>query len=129
MSGYMAPALMKSSDDLIEYWVKDSSTVDPNAKKGYSERFIHGEIFRVYPEVSCVMHIHAEAVLPYAAAVHVPMTPIFHMAGFLGSQVPIFDIAKVYEPGGQRDMLARTARFGTALAKTFSQIRTQLLLL
>lgn len=34
MSGYMAPALVKSSDDLIEYYVKDSSTVDPNAKKG-----------------------------------------------------------------------------------------------
>jgi hypothetical protein len=34
MSGYMAPALVKSSDDLIEYHVKDSSTVDPSAKKG-----------------------------------------------------------------------------------------------
>lgn len=34
MSGYMAPALVKSSDDLIEYYVEDSSTVDPNAKKG-----------------------------------------------------------------------------------------------
>jgi ribulose-5-phosphate 4-epimerase/fuculose-1-phosphate aldolase len=84
MCGYMAPALVRSSDDLIEYWIKDSSTVDPNAKKGYSERFIHGEMFRMYPEVNCVVHSHAEDVLPYVAAAEIPMVPIFHMAGFLG---------------------------------------------
>ncbi|KAK6204163.1 hypothetical protein LQW54_008397 [Pestalotiopsis sp. IQ-011] len=72
MSGYMAPALVKSSDDLIEYYVKDSSTVDPNAKKGCSE-------------------------------------------------VPVFDIGDIYEPGDQQDMLIRNARLGTALAKEFSR--------
>jgi ribulose-5-phosphate 4-epimerase/fuculose-1-phosphate aldolase len=81
--GYTAPALVTSSDDLIEYWVKDSSTVDPNAKKGYSERFIHGEIFRMFPGVNCVVHSHAQAVLPYVTS-GVPLLPVFHMAGFLG---------------------------------------------
>ncbi|KAM0808342.1 putative Class II aldolase/adducin N-terminal domain-containing protein [Seiridium cardinale] len=121
MSGYMAPALVKSSGDLIEYWVNDSSTVDPKAGKGYSERFIHGEMFRMYPDVNCVVHSHAEDVLPYVAATEVPMTPVFHMAGFLGSHVPVFDIEKIYEPDDQQDMLIRNARFGTALAKHFSQ--------
>lgn len=120
MSGYMAPALVKSSDDLIEYYVEDSSTVDPNAKKGYAERFIHGEIFRVYPEVNCVVHSHAEAVLPYVAA-DVRMMAVFHMAGFLGSEVPVFDVGDIYEPGDQQDMLIRNARLGTALAKEFSR--------
>jgi ribulose-5-phosphate 4-epimerase/fuculose-1-phosphate aldolase len=81
--GYTAPALVTNSDDLIEYWVKDSSTVDPNAKKGYAERFIHGEIFRMFPDVNCVVHSHAEAVLPYVTS-GVPLLPVFHMAGFLG---------------------------------------------
>jgi hypothetical protein len=27
MSGYIAPALVSSKDDLIEYWVKDSEPV------------------------------------------------------------------------------------------------------
>lgn len=89
MSGYLAPALVKSSDDLIEYWVKDSSPVDPNAGKGYAERFIHGEILKLYPEVNCVVHSHAEAVLPYVAAINVPLTPVFHMAGFLGKSYGI----------------------------------------
>lgn len=120
MSGYMAPALVKSSDDLIEYHVKDSSTVDPSAKKGYAERFIHGEIFRVYPEVNCVVHSHAEAVLPYVAA-DVRMMAVFHMAGFLGPEVPVFDVGQIYEPGDQQDMLIRNARLGTALAKQFSR--------
>lgn len=85
MCGYMAPALVRNSEDLIEYWVKDSSTVDPKAKKGYAERFIHGELFRKYPEVNCVVHSHAEEVLPYVVAAGIPLMPVFHMAGFLGN--------------------------------------------
>jgi Class II Aldolase and Adducin N-terminal domain len=83
MCGYMAPALVSSSADLIDYWVEGSDPVNPDAKKGYSERFIHGEMFRMYPDVNCVVHSHAEEVLPYVAG-GVPLVPIFHMAGFLG---------------------------------------------
>ena len=83
MCGYMAPGVVSSSEDLIEYYVSDGSTVDPNAKKGYSERFIHGEMFKKFPGVNCVIHSHAEAVLPYVTS-GVPLLPVFHMAGFLG---------------------------------------------
>jgi hypothetical protein len=83
MCGYMAPGVVSSSEDLIEYYVADGSTVDPNAKKGYSERFIHGEMFKKFPGVNCVIHSHAEAVLPYVTS-GVPLLPVFHMAGFLG---------------------------------------------
>ena len=83
MCGYMAPGVVSSSDDLIEYYVADGSTVDPNAKKGYSERFIHGEMFKKFLSVNCVIHSHAEAVLPYVTS-GIPLLPVFHMAGFLG---------------------------------------------
>jgi ribulose-5-phosphate 4-epimerase/fuculose-1-phosphate aldolase len=75
MCGYMAPALVSSFGDLIEYWVDGSDPVDPNAKKGYSERFIHGEMFRRFPVVNCVVHSHAEEVLPYVAN-GVPLLPV-----------------------------------------------------
>jgi len=65
--------------------------VEQNAKKGYSERFIHGEIFRMYPSVNCVIHSHAEAVLPYATS-GVPLVPLFHMAGFLGNYQFLTDL-------------------------------------
>jgi ribulose-5-phosphate 4-epimerase/fuculose-1-phosphate aldolase len=83
MCGYMAPALVASPSDLILYHVSDSSTVDPNAKKGYSERFIHGELYKRFPSVNCVIHSHAEDVLPYVVS-GVPMRAVYHMAGFLG---------------------------------------------
>ena len=85
MCGYMAPALVASPADLIEYRIEDSSTVEPNAKKGYSERFIHGEIFKRFPDVNCVIHSHAEDVLPYVIA-GIPFKAVYHMSGFLGKR-------------------------------------------
>lgn len=122
MCGYMAPAMVSSPDDLIHYNVSDSSTVDPAAKKGYSERFIHGELFRRFPAVNCVIHSHAEEVLPYVVSMGVKLKPVYHMAGFLSNDgVKVFDIDPLYRDGEQRDMLVNNARFGTALAEKFSQ--------
>ncbi|KAH0841953.1 class II aldolase [Fonsecaea pedrosoi] len=120
MCGYMAPALVASPSDLIYYHVADSSTVDPNAKKGYSERFIHGEIYKRYAGVNCVIHSHAEEVLPYVVSMGVKLKAIYHMAGFLGSKgVRVFDIDPLYRNGEQRDMLVNNSRFGAALADKF----------
>lgn len=121
MCGYMAPALVSSPSDLIHYRVSDSTPVNPNASKGYSERFIHGEIFRKYPGVNCVIHSHAEEVLPYVIS-DVKLKAVYHMGGFLGSQgLKVFDIDPLYCDGDQRDMLVNNATFGTALAEQFSR--------
>ena len=119
MCGYMPPALVENVDDLIEYYVDKSDPVDPNAKKGYSERFIHGEIFKRYPDVQCVVHSHAEAVLPYATST-VPLLPMYHMGGFLGTKVPVWDIVPLYDDNSQQDMLVNSERLGASLAGTFS---------
>ena len=47
------------------------------------------------------------------------MKPCFHMAGFLGTSSPIYDIGKYYEPGDRKDMLVSNTRFGSALASHF----------
>ncbi|KAI1615573.1 class II aldolase and Adducin N-terminal domain-containing protein [Exophiala viscosa] len=120
MCGYMAPAMVSSPSDLIQYHVSNSDPIDPDAQKGYSERFIHGEIFKRFPRVNCVVHSHAEEVLPYVVTTQVPLRAVYHMAGFLGSKpVKVFDIDHHYEHGDQRDMLVRNARFGAALAHMF----------
>jgi ribulose-5-phosphate 4-epimerase/fuculose-1-phosphate aldolase len=120
MCGYMAPAMVSSPKDLIHYHVSDSSTVDLNAPKGYSERFIHGELFKRYPSVNCVIHSHAEEVLPYVVSMGVPLQAVYHMSGFLGSKgVKVYDIDPLYREGEQRDMLVNNARFGAALAEKF----------
>ncbi|KEF63615.1 uncharacterized protein A1O9_01593 [Exophiala aquamarina CBS 119918] len=121
MCGYMPPALVASPSDLIYYNVKDSSTVDPDSPKGYSERFIHGELFRRFPSINCVIHSHAEEVLPYVVT-GVKLKSVYHMSGFLGREgVPVFDIDPLYEEGDQRDMLVNNARLGEGLATNFAK--------
>ena len=66
MSRYIAPATISSERDLIEYYIETAEPVDPSAPKGYSERCIHSEIYKRYPEVNSVAHSHSEAVVPYS---------------------------------------------------------------
>lgn len=119
MCGYMPPALVESEADLIEYYVNGSDPVNPDAKKGYSERFIHGELFRKYPKIQCVVHSHAESVLPYASS-DAPLLPMYHMSGFLGGPVPVWDIATEYEDPYQQDMLVNNEHLDASLAAAFS---------
>jgi ribulose-5-phosphate 4-epimerase/fuculose-1-phosphate aldolase len=119
MCGYMPPALVESEADLIEYYVDGSGTVDPDAAKGYSERYIHGEIFKKYPGVNCVVHSHAESVIPYDSS-SIPLEPMYHMAGFMGGPVPVWNIVPAYEEGHQQDMLVNNEHLGASLASAFS---------
>lgn len=119
-----APALVKSQQDFISYRVRDSTPVDPNAPQGYSERFIHGEILRRFPDINCVVHSHSETVIPFTLAA-VPVRPVFHMAGFLGasaSGIPVFDAQDAYRDLVGKveitpDMLIKNQQLGKALAR------------
>jgi ribulose-5-phosphate 4-epimerase/fuculose-1-phosphate aldolase len=65
MARQVAPALISSPQDLIDYHVADASPVDASLTDGYVERYIHSEIFKRYSEVNAVVHSHAESVIPY----------------------------------------------------------------
>jgi len=117
-----APALVRSSQDFIAYHVADSSPVDSNAPQGYSERFIHGEIFKRFPEAKCVVHSHSEVVIPFTLG-GVDVKPVFHMAGFLGAEgVAMSDNTDVEGRKGL-DMLVKSACLGAALASKLSEDR------
>lgn len=66
MSRYIAPGTISSERDLVEYHVADATPVDHNSPKGYSERCIHSEVYKQYPDVHSVIHSHSEAVVPYS---------------------------------------------------------------
>jgi len=92
MSCSIAPALITSKDDLVEYHIEDASSVDANAKEGYSERFIHSEILKRFPGANSVIHSHSPDVLPYCVN-DVPLKASIHMSGFLGTQLlPISEV-------------------------------------
>lgn len=119
----LGPAVVSSAADIGEYHISDGSPL-PGTTGGYAERYIHSEILKKYPDVNAVVHSHAEDVLPYTL-VDVPMQPAYHMAGFMGDEVPNFDIENAYEDGDPRDMLVNTPRLGAALAQTFGVNATQ----
>jgi ribulose-5-phosphate 4-epimerase/fuculose-1-phosphate aldolase len=108
----VAPELV-TAEDIVEFDL-DSNAVDPRGRKFYLERFIHGEIYKVRPEVKSVVHHHSPAVIPFGVT-NVPLKPIYHMAAFVGLGVPVFEIRAA---GGMTDMLVSTPELGRALART-----------
>jgi ribulose-5-phosphate 4-epimerase/fuculose-1-phosphate aldolase len=110
LSRSMAPGLVTVSD-ILEFDLS-GEPVDGQGRPTYAERFIHSEIYRRRPDVKAIVHSHSPAVIPFGVT-SVPLRPIFHMSGFLGSGVPTFEIR---ETAGDTDMLVRNPALGAALA-------------
>ncbi|KAK7177865.1 hypothetical protein PSPO01_16088 [Paraphaeosphaeria sporulosa] len=125
MARQIAPALISSPEDLIDYRVSDASPIDPSMTDGYVERYIHSEIYKKYPEVNAVIHSHADSVMPYGIS-GVPLQPCFHMAGFLGTSTPVFDISQSYQSDDIQDMLVRNTRLGKDLADHFADSKEEM---
>ena len=83
MARYLPPALVSAASDIIEYRVSDAQPVDPNAPKGYSERFIHSEMYKKYPEVQSVIHSHSKEIIPFSMT-NVALKTCSNTGGFLG---------------------------------------------
>ena len=110
MSRSLAPALV-SAADLMELDA-DSEPLPRDRRKGFIERYIHGEIYRARPEVMAVVHSHAASVIPFGAT-RTRLRPIYHMGSFLWPGAPVFDIRKEREAN---DLLIRDRELGAALA-------------
>jgi ribulose-5-phosphate 4-epimerase/fuculose-1-phosphate aldolase len=108
----MAPGLVRRED--IVTFDLDGTSLDPQGRRVYLERFIHGEIYRVRPDVQAVVHSHSPSVIPFGATGQ-PLRPVFHMSGFLGGGSSLFEIRDV---AGDTDMLISNNQLGAALART-----------
>lgn len=84
LSRNVAPALVSSPNDIVEYHISDASPVKPDAPNGFIERYIHSEIYKRFSGISAVVHSHSPAVIPYSIS-NIPLKPVIHMAGFLGT--------------------------------------------
>lgn len=114
LARHVAAGLVTAAD-IIEYDL-DTNPVGGARSDGYSERFIHGEIYKARPDVTAIVHFHAPEVIPFGVS-NIPLRPVFHMAAFLGEGVPVFEIRTT---GGVTDMLIRTPALGHALAETLA---------
>jgi ribulose-5-phosphate 4-epimerase/fuculose-1-phosphate aldolase len=112
MSRSRAPALVTAAD-LMELG-PDSEPAGKDQRKGFIERYIHGEIYRTRPDVAAVVHSHSPSVIPFGAT-RTKLRPIYHMGSFLWSGTPVFEIRKHRE---DNDLLVRDRPLGKALAET-----------
>jgi ribulose-5-phosphate 4-epimerase/fuculose-1-phosphate aldolase len=108
----LAPALV-TADDIMAYAL-DASPVEPRGRNMYSERFIHGEIYRARADVHSVVHSHSPTVVPFSIS-KTAMRPVYHMASFIPQAVPVYEIRETAETG---DLLIKTNELGEALART-----------
>jgi len=109
MSRSRAPALMTAAD--VMELGPDSEAIS-DKRKGFIERYIHGEIYRTRPDVMAVVHSHSPSVIPFGVT-RSKLRPIYHMGSFLWSGAPVWDIRTVRQ---DNDLLVRDRPLGQALA-------------
>jgi HCOMODA/2-hydroxy-3-carboxy-muconic semialdehyde decarboxylase len=91
----------------------DSEPLAGERRKGFIERYIHGEIYRSRPEVMAVVHSHSPSVIPFGVT-KTKLRPVYHMGSFLWSGTPVWDIRRVRE---DNDVLVRDRALGSSLAQ------------
>jgi HCOMODA/2-hydroxy-3-carboxy-muconic semialdehyde decarboxylase len=113
----MAPALVMDSD--VMTFDLDSNPVGNDSRQPYLERFIHGEIYRVRPDVKAIVHCHSPELIPFADT-GIQLRPLYHMSAFLGAGVPIFEI-RDFRVANDKNMLVHNRELGKALARTLGK--------
>src|ERR1700691_3111514 len=118
ISRSIAPESVTAADILL--LDLDSQNVDPRdeGKLLYRERFIHGEIYKVRPDVHAIVHSHSPTVVPFTVT-RAKLRPLLHNAGFLGLGVPLFEIRK--SVGDGTDLMVLTPKLGKDLARKLGQ--------
>src|SRR5262245_21627283 len=117
ISRSLAPELI-TKDDIVELDL-DGQPVHADEKRAlYLERFIHAGIYQMRPDLNSVVHAHAEDTLPFGIAVETKLKPVIHSGSFIGSEVPVWDIADKF---GDTNVLVTNMAQGLDLAKTLGQ--------
>jgi HCOMODA/2-hydroxy-3-carboxy-muconic semialdehyde decarboxylase len=97
-----------SARDLITFDL-DSNAINARGRPIYRERFIHGQIYQMRPDVNAVIHSHSPTVIPFSVTEN-PLRAIFHNGHFLGQGAPVWEIRSV--EGEKNNMLVLSNELG-----------------
>ncbi len=111
LSRSRAPELV-SPEDFIEYDLNSQPVREPGVGQ-YSERVIHGEIYKARPDVNSVCHHHAPAFMPLLAT-GTDYVPVFHLGAVGGIKPPFWD---QHDEFGDTNMLVVKPEEGASLAR------------
>jgi HCOMODA/2-hydroxy-3-carboxy-muconic semialdehyde decarboxylase len=103
--------------DLITFDL-ESAALNARGRPVYRERFIHGQIYKMRPDVNAVVHSHSPTVIPFSVT-QKPLRAIFHNGHFLGQGTPVWEIRD--HAGEQNNMLVLTNELGRSLAETLGK--------
>lgn len=123
MARSMAPGLVTAAD--IMTFDLDSNPLGGDNRTSYVERFIHGEIYKVRPDVKAIVHSHSPELIPFGVT-DVPLRAIYHMAVFLEDGTPVYEIRDFRGPG-DKSMLVHSRELGAALARVLGKSSAMLM--
>ncbi len=115
LSRSRAPQLV-SPEDFIEYDLDSRPVREPSVTQ-YSERVIHGEIYKARPDVMSVCHHHSPAFMPLLAT-GTDYVPVFHLGAVGGIKPPVWD---QHDEFGDTNMLVVKPAEGASLARALGQ--------
>jgi ribulose-5-phosphate 4-epimerase/fuculose-1-phosphate aldolase len=110
-----SPELVALDD--IQHYDEASNIIGPDPRGGYLERIIHGEIYRVRPDVHAICHFHSPTIMPFCVTGE-PWVPVTHVAATVGMTVPFWDEQAIF---GDTDMLVSTSEQGVSLAAALGE--------
>lgn len=103
--------------DDIQHYDADSEIIGDDSRGGYLERVIHGEIYRLRPDVQAVCHFHSRSIMPLCVTAR-PWIPVTHLGATVGMTVPFWDEQAEF---GDTDMLVSTPEQAASLAAALSE--------
>jgi HCOMODA/2-hydroxy-3-carboxy-muconic semialdehyde decarboxylase len=122
LSGSRSPELV-TADDIIEYDL-DCNPIDQKGRAQYTERPIHGRIFKSRPDVMSVIHNHSYEIIPFTVSKGTKLRPLLHTSAGLGANIPVWDIRAKF---GDTNLLVTTLAQGDDLASTLGKNRIALM--
>ena len=111
LSRSRSPQLV-APEDFIEYDL-DSNPVREPGNTQYSERVIHGEIYKARPDVMSVCHHHAPDFMPLLVT-GTGFVPVFHLGAVGGINPPFWDQRDEF---GDTNLLVVKPEEGASLAR------------
>lgn len=121
LSRARAPQCIEAGD-IMEYTL-DGTPIDPRGRSSYLERFIHGALYEMRPDIGAVVHSHSLSTVPFGVGGET-IRPMLHNCAVIGAAVPIWDSRHAF---GDGDLLVRDMAMGRDLARTVGKGTTALM--
>ena len=115
LSRSRSPELVEPGD-ILEFDL-ESQPVKPPTVQLYAERVIHGEIYKMRPDVIAVCHHHAAAIMPFCISGD-PIVPVFHLGAAMGAVAPFWDSREDF---GDTNLLVMKPAEGASLARALGK--------